>query len=43
KVSRHELSEMRARLYFNLGFLYDNLKDPVKCSHYIRKSVFIAE
>uniref|UniRef100_UPI00398EBFCD tonsoku-like protein isoform X2 n=1 Tax=Pristiophorus japonicus TaxID=55135 RepID=UPI00398EBFCD len=43
KVSRHELSEMRARLYLNLGILYDSMKDPVKCSRYIRKSVFIAE
>ncbi|XP_067872323.1 tonsoku-like protein isoform X2 [Heterodontus francisci] len=43
KVSRHELSEMRARLYLNLGFLYDSMKDPVKCNDYIRKSVFIAE
>ncbi|XP_041040487.1 tonsoku-like protein isoform X1 [Carcharodon carcharias] len=43
KVFRHELSEMRARLYLNLGFLYDSLKDPVRCNHYIRKSVFIAE
>ncbi|GCC39957.1 hypothetical protein chiPu_0023510 [Chiloscyllium punctatum] len=43
KASRHELSEMRARLYLNLGFLYDSLKEPEKCNHYIRKSVFIAE
>ncbi|XP_067825223.1 tonsoku-like protein [Heptranchias perlo] len=34
---------MRARLYLNLGFLYDSMKDPVKCNHYIRRSVFIAE
>ncbi|XP_048477148.1 tonsoku-like protein [Rhincodon typus] len=43
KASRHELSEMRARLYLNLGFLYDNLKEADKCNHYICKSVFIAE
>uniref|UniRef100_H3A5I3 Tonsoku-like protein n=1 Tax=Latimeria chalumnae TaxID=7897 RepID=H3A5I3_LATCH len=43
KVSSQELSEMRARLYLNLGFVYDSVKDPAKCSYYIRKSVFIAE
>ncbi|XP_072110408.1 tonsoku-like protein isoform X1 [Mobula birostris] len=43
KVSQHELSEMRARLYLNLGFLCDNKKDPVRCNHYIRKSIYIAE
>ncbi|XP_059497146.1 tonsoku-like protein [Stegostoma tigrinum] len=43
KASRHELSEMRARLYLNLGFLYDSLKEADKCNQYIRKSVFIAE
>ncbi|XP_059827541.1 tonsoku-like protein isoform X2 [Hypanus sabinus] len=43
KVSQHELSEMRARLYLNLGFLCDNKKDPVRCNQYIRKSIYIAE
>ncbi|XP_029441673.1 tonsoku-like protein, partial [Rhinatrema bivittatum] len=43
KVSSRELSEMRARLFLNLGFLSDSKKDPAKCSSYIRKSIFIAE
>ncbi|XP_031436536.1 tonsoku-like protein isoform X2 [Clupea harengus] len=38
-----ELSEMKARLFHNLGCVYDNLKDPQRCSEYIRRSVFIAE
>ncbi|XP_055506007.1 tonsoku-like protein [Leucoraja erinacea] len=43
KVSQHELSEMRARLYLNLGFLFDITKDPLRCDRYIRKSIYIAE
>ncbi|XP_041422944.1 tonsoku-like protein isoform X2 [Xenopus laevis] len=43
KVSVRELNEMRARLYLNLGLLYDQLKRTDKCSFYIRKSVFISE
>ncbi|XP_043922238.1 tonsoku-like protein [Protopterus annectens] len=42
-ASQRDLSEMRARLYLNLGFVYDGLKDAAKCSFYISKSVFIAE
>ncbi|XP_030076066.1 tonsoku-like protein [Microcaecilia unicolor] len=43
KISSRELSEMRARLFLNLGFLSDNKKDPAQCSYYIKKSIFIAE
>ncbi|XP_063306973.1 tonsoku-like protein [Pelobates fuscus] len=43
KVSVVELSEMRARLFLNLGLLYNNGHDAAKCSFYIRKSVYIAE
>nr|XP_033789816.1 tonsoku-like protein isoform X2 [Geotrypetes seraphini] len=43
KVSSRELSEMRARLFLNLGFLSDSKKDPAQCSYYIKKSIFIAE
>ncbi|RXN01047.1 Tonsoku-like protein, partial [Acipenser ruthenus] len=43
KVLSRELSEMRARLYLNLGFVYDGLKDSQRCSDFIRRSVFIAE
>lgn len=38
-----ELSEMKARLFHNLGCIYDYMKDPQRCSEYIRRSVFIAE
>lgn len=34
---------MRARLFLNLGFLYDIMGQADKCSFYIRKSIFIAE
>ncbi|XP_053571470.1 tonsoku-like protein [Bombina bombina] len=43
KVSAREISEMRARLFLNLGFLYDSMKETAKCNVYIRKSVYIAE
>ncbi|KAM4688804.1 tonsoku-like protein [Discoglossus pictus] len=43
KVSPRELSEMRARLFLNLGFLYDSMKETAKCSFYIKKSIYIAE
>ncbi|XP_069477902.1 tonsoku-like protein [Ambystoma mexicanum] len=43
QVASRELNEMRARLFLNLGFLYDSMKDPAKCNYYIRKSVFISE
>ncbi|KAJ8289356.1 hypothetical protein GJAV_G00000360 [Gymnothorax javanicus] len=42
-VGRRELSEMRARLYLNLGFVADGLKDLESCTELIRRSVFIAE
>ncbi|XP_063040219.1 tonsoku-like protein [Engraulis encrasicolus] len=38
-----ELSEMKARLFHNLGCIYDYLKDPQQCVEYIRRSVFISE
>ncbi|MBN3300769.1 TONSL protein, partial [Amia calva] len=42
-VPARELSEMRARLYLNLGFVCDARKDPQLCSDFIRRSVYIAE
>ncbi|XP_064157110.1 tonsoku-like protein isoform X2 [Anguilla rostrata] len=42
-VPPRELSEMRARLYLNLGFVADGLKDPERCTELIRRSIFIAE
>ncbi|XP_075050677.1 tonsoku-like protein [Mixophyes fleayi] len=43
RVSARELSEMRARLFLNLGFLFDIMGESNKCNFYIRKSIFIAE
>ncbi|XP_074842574.1 tonsoku-like protein [Carettochelys insculpta] len=43
KVPQRELSEMRARLYLNLGLVYDSMKDQARCSQYIKKSIFISE
>ncbi|XP_067148676.1 tonsoku-like protein [Apteryx mantelli] len=42
-VAGRELSEMRSRLYLNLGLVYDSLKDQAKCGHYIKKSIFLSE
>uniref|UniRef100_A0A8C8RGP6 Tonsoku-like protein n=1 Tax=Pelusios castaneus TaxID=367368 RepID=A0A8C8RGP6_9SAUR len=42
-VPKRELSEMRTRLYLNLGLVYDSMKDQAMCSHYIRKSIYISE
>ncbi|XP_041711447.2 tonsoku-like protein isoform X2 [Coregonus clupeaformis] len=42
-VAARELSEMRARLYLNLGLVCDHLGEPKQCSEYIRLSVYIAE
>ncbi|XP_053105913.1 tonsoku-like protein [Hemicordylus capensis] len=43
EVPLRELSEMRARLYLNLGLVYDGLKDPAKHGYYIKKSIYISE
>ncbi|XP_078145625.1 tonsoku-like protein [Centroberyx gerrardi] len=42
-VPGRELSEMRARLFLNLGLVCDHLGQPKRCSEFIRRSVFIAE
>ncbi|KAM9341128.1 tonsoku-like protein [Symphorus nematophorus] len=42
-VSGRELSEMKARLFLNLGLVCDHLGEPKRCSEFIRRSVFIAE
>uniref|UniRef100_A0AAR2L8G3 Tonsoku-like protein n=1 Tax=Pygocentrus nattereri TaxID=42514 RepID=A0AAR2L8G3_PYGNA len=42
-VSARERSEMRARLLLNLGFVCDGLKDPQRCSDFIRQSIYISE
>ncbi|XP_074754375.1 tonsoku-like protein [Athene noctua] len=42
-VAHREITEMRSRLYLNLGLVYDSLKDSAKCDHYIKKSIFLSE
>nr|XP_034982037.1 tonsoku-like protein isoform X3 [Zootoca vivipara] len=43
EVPQREASEMRARLYLNLGLVYDSLKNPAKHAYYIKKSIYISE
>ena len=38
-----ELSEMRARLFLNLGLVCDHQGEPKRCMEFIRRSVYIAE
>ncbi|GAB0181184.1 tonsoku-like protein [Grus japonensis] len=42
-VPNRELTEMRTRLYLNLGLVYDSLKESAKRDRYIKKSIFLAE
>ncbi|XP_076013393.1 tonsoku-like protein [Genypterus blacodes] len=42
-VSQREISEMKARLFLNLGLVCDHLGESKLCSEFIRRSVFIAE
>ncbi|XP_034077778.1 tonsoku-like protein isoform X3 [Gymnodraco acuticeps] len=42
-VPQREISEMKARLFLNLGLVCDHLGEPKRCSEFIRRSVFIAE
>ncbi|XP_030212430.1 tonsoku-like protein isoform X1 [Gadus morhua] len=42
-VPARELSEMRARLFLNLGLVCDHQGEPKRCMEFIRRSVYIAE
>nr|XP_006824749.1 PREDICTED: tonsoku-like protein-like [Saccoglossus kowalevskii] len=42
-VSEKELQEMRARLFLNLGLVFDNQQDQKNCIKFIRQSIYIAE
>ncbi|XP_028853373.1 tonsoku-like protein [Denticeps clupeoides] len=42
-VPTRELGEMKARLFLNLGCVYDALKEPQRCSDLIRRCIFLAE
>ncbi|XP_063155839.1 tonsoku-like protein [Candoia aspera] len=43
EVPQREVSEMRARLYLNLGLIYDSLRNPAMRTSYIKKSIYISE
>uniref|UniRef100_S4RQ83 Tonsoku-like, DNA repair protein n=1 Tax=Petromyzon marinus TaxID=7757 RepID=S4RQ83_PETMA len=38
-----ELNEMRARLFLNLGLVYDHRQDAARSQKFFRKSIFLAE
>ncbi|KAM8786169.1 tonsoku-like protein [Rhynchonycteris naso] len=42
-LSKRELSEMRARLYLNLGLTFESLQQTALCNDYFKKSIFLAE
>ncbi|XP_034868070.1 LOW QUALITY PROTEIN: tonsoku-like protein [Mirounga leonina] len=42
-LARRELSEMRTRLYLNLGLTFESLRQVAPCNDYFRKSIFLAE
>ncbi|XP_037384389.1 tonsoku-like protein isoform X2 [Talpa occidentalis] len=42
-LAQRELSEMRTRLYLNLGLTFESLQEPALCRDFLRKSVFLAE
>ncbi|XP_033120305.1 tonsoku-like protein isoform X2 [Anneissia japonica] len=43
KVSDRELAEMKARLYLNLGLVYDFRQNADSCAKFIKQAVYIAE
>ncbi|KAM7075227.1 tonsoku-like protein isoform 1-T1 [Molossus nigricans] len=42
-LPKRELSEMRARLYLNLGLTFESLQQTALCNDYFKKSIFLAE
>ncbi|XP_029778912.1 tonsoku-like protein isoform X1 [Suricata suricatta] len=42
-LPKRELSEMRTRLYLNLGLTFESLQQTAPCNDYFRKSIFLAE
>ncbi|XP_027130900.1 tonsoku-like protein [Larimichthys crocea] len=42
-VSVQEVSEMKARLFLNLGLVCDHLGETKRCNDFIRRSIYIAE
>ncbi|KAL1767190.1 tonsoku isoform X1 [Sigmodon hispidus] len=42
-LPQRELSEMRTRLYLNLGLTFESLQQTALCNDYFKKSIFLAE
>ncbi|XP_057592710.1 tonsoku-like protein isoform X2 [Hippopotamus amphibius kiboko] len=42
-LAKRELSEMRTRLYLNLGLTCESLQQAALCNAYFKKSIFLAE
>ncbi|XP_048214841.1 tonsoku-like protein isoform X3 [Perognathus longimembris pacificus] len=42
-LGQRELSEMRTRLYLNLGLTFERLQQMTLCNDYFKKSIFLAE
>ena len=42
-VSERELMEMKARLYLNIGLVYDYQGDGANSAKFIKQAIFIAE
>ncbi|CAH6791092.1 tonsoku-like protein [Phodopus roborovskii] len=42
-LTQRELSEMRTRLYLNLGLTFESLQQTALCNDYFKKSIFLAE
>ncbi|XP_062935624.1 tonsoku-like protein isoform X2 [Cynocephalus volans] len=42
-LAQRELSEMRTRLYLNLGLTFESLQQMALCNNYFKKSIFLAE
>ncbi|KAB1257922.1 Tonsoku-like protein [Camelus dromedarius] len=42
-LAKRELSEMRTRLYLNLGLTFESLQEMALCNAYFKKSIFLAE
>uniref|UniRef100_G1SL82 Tonsoku-like protein n=1 Tax=Oryctolagus cuniculus TaxID=9986 RepID=G1SL82_RABIT len=43
QAQARELSEMRTRLYLNLGLTFESLQQTALCNDYFKKSIFLAE
>ncbi|XP_049621606.1 tonsoku-like protein [Suncus etruscus] len=42
-LAQRELSEMRTRLYLNLGLTFESQQEATLCSEFFKKSIFLAE